>query len=781
LDGGAGDDILRAQEGNDTLNGGAGNDNLEGAEGDDTLNGSEGNDSLDGGIGDDVMTGGAGNDIYVVGSKGDKVIETIAGEAGGTEEVRSSVDFSLAALANIENLTLSGTARDATGNALNNVLTGNDQDNTLDGGRGNDVMIGGAGNDTYIIDNVKDNIIDSAGTADKVIASISVDLASEFGGIEHATLSGTAALNAFGNAATNTLNGNDGANILDGRGGNDTMAGGKGNDTYFLDSENDKVIEDANGGIDTVNVNSSFALDAGVNAGQQIENINVVAGSGDVGIFANDLNNIINGAEGSEFILGEGGNDTLNGGAGDDFLFGGFENDFSRADGNDILNGGDGNDFLEGGTGNDVLNGGAGDDTLTDGAGNDTLDGGAGDDSLDANGGNDKLNGGDGNDSLQGGAGNDTMTGGADDDTYFVDSKGDKVVETLSSAQGGGIDLVESSIDFSLSALANVENLRLVDAALAGTGNALANTMTGNNLDNLLNGGAGIDTFIGGAGNDTYVLDQLGEGDATHVQENPSQGIDTVLTSAAIANAIANLENYTFTGSGNWTFTGNELDNAITGGRGIDTLSGGGGNDILSGGTGADVLTGGTGNDTYIVDNVKDQVIEAAGGGTNDTVQSSVSFTLGNDVENLELTGKTAINGTGNGGNNHIHGNDGANALNGAGGDDLLFGGLGDDRLTGGEGKDTFDYDHLAERGTGKEVITDFNTAQGDVLDISDLLSDLGVVDDPFAEGFLHLSQSGGNTLVQIDADGGGNKFVTLVTLQGVTLQDDDAHILTGF
>ena len=59
---------------------------------------------------------------------------------------------------------------------------------------------------------------------------------------------------------------------------------------------------------------------------------------------------------------------------------------------------------------------------------------------------------------------------------------------------------------------------------------------------------------------------------------------------------------------------------------------------VLDGGAGADTLVGGTGNDTYVVDNAGDVVTEGAGAGT-DTVQSSVTFTLGANVENLTLTG----------------------------------------------------------------------------------------------------------------------------------------------
>ena len=57
---------------------------------------------------------------------------------------------------------------------------------------------------------------------------------------------------------------------------------------------------------------------------------------------------------------------------------------------------------------------------------------------------------------------------------------------------------------------------------------------------------------------------------------------------------------------------------------------------------GADTLIGGEGNDTYVVDNIGDVVTEAASAGT-DLVQSSVTYTLGTNLENLTLTGVTAI------------------------------------------------------------------------------------------------------------------------------------------
>ncbi|MFM6289726.1 MAG: calcium-binding protein, partial [Dolichospermum sp.] len=78
----------------------------------------------------------------------------------------------------------------------------------------------------------------------------------------------------------------------------------------------------------------------------------------------------------------------------------------------------------------------------------------------------------------------------------------------------------------------------------------------------------------------------------------------------------------------------------LNGTSGNDILTGGDGNDTLNGGLGIDTLIGGAGNDTYIVDNILDVVTEALNGGI-DLIQSSVTYTLGDNVENLTLAGNT--------------------------------------------------------------------------------------------------------------------------------------------
>jgi Ca2+-binding RTX toxin-like protein len=121
-----------------------------------------------------------------------------------------------------------------------------------------------------------------------------------------------------------------------------------------------------------------------------------------------------------------------------------------------------------------------------------------------------------------------------------------------------------------------------------------------------------------------------------------------------------------------------------------NTLTGNSAANVLDGGAGADAMAGGAGDDTYIVDNIGDTVTEASGAGT-DTVQSAVTLTLSANVENLNLTGTAAINGTGNTLANILSGNSANNIL------------------TGGAGNDTY----LFSRGGGQDRIVDSDATAG--------------------------------------------------------------------
>jgi len=113
---------------------------------------------------------------------------------------------------------------------------------------------------------------------------------------------------------------------------------------------------------------------------------------------------------------------------------------------------------------------------------------------------NNILNGNSANNLLNGGLGGDTMAGGAGNDTYLVDSIADRISE----AANGGTDLVQATINFSLTDDAAVENLTLTgSSATTASGNGLNNIITGNSAANTITGLEGNDTLAGGQGNDT--------------------------------------------------------------------------------------------------------------------------------------------------------------------------------------------------------------------------------------------------------------------------------------
>ena len=512
-----------------------------------------------------------------------------------------------------------------------------------------------------------------------------------------------------------------GIDSLDGGAGNDTMYGGGDNDTYVVDSALDVVAEYAGEGTgDRVNAYINYTL------GANVENLylygTATSGTG------NELDNWIDTTVTSNAytLSGLGGNDTLVG--------------YSA------------NDSLYGGTGNDVLYGLSGID------------------------------------SLDGGAGNDTMYGGGDNDTYVVDSALDVVAEYA----GEGTDRVNAYVNYTLGA--EVENLFLYGTATSGTGNDLNNyiyttvstnnyTLSGlggndtlvgwNGVDNLyggdgndalygsggndyLNGEAGNDTMSGSSGNDAYVVDSAGDvvteyaGEGTedlvftyinytlgaNVENLHLYGAATVGTGNELNNVFSasiSTNAYTLSGlGGNDTLLGYDANDSLYGGDGNDSLSGLGGNDYLEGGAGNDTMSGGTGNDTYIVDSAGDVVTEALNAGTDLVNAYNINYTLGANVENLNLTG-TATSGTGNTQNNTINGNNSANYLYGGFGNDTLYGGLGNDFLYGEANNDTIygdDGNDYIVGGIGND------TMSGGTGNDSFMVDSVGdVVSEAFGEG----------------------------------------------
>ena len=297
-------------------------------------------------------------------------------------------------------------------------------------------------------------------------------------------------------------------------------------------------------------------------------------------------------------------------------------------------------------------------------------------------------------------------------------------------------------------------------------------TITGLGGNDTLNGGAGADSMVGGAGDDTYVVETGGD----IVSELAGQGSDTVQSSISYA-LTANVEKLVLTGSANLTGAGNDLGNVLTGNGGANALSGLAGSDTLNGGAGADSMAGGSGDDTYVVDSAGDVVTEIAGEGT-DTVQTSLSYTLGLDVENLIQTGSANINGVGNAANNMLTGNGGANvlsglagndAIDGGGGADTLSGGVGADTLTGGNGDDRLDGGAGVDRYVGGVGKDNFVLAHNELAD--DSIVDFSKGDHVILTGF-----SGGSTVAKV----AGSSTDWIVT-DKATGSTEMFHLLNGY
>jgi Ca2+-binding RTX toxin-like protein len=663
---------------------------------------------LDGGAGADTLIGGQGNDTYLVDNPGDIVIEK---SNEGIDTVQSSITYSLGA--NVENLTLTGAnAINGTGNELNNVITGNSADNVLNGGTGADTLVGGTGNDTYIVDNPGDVVIENPNEGtDTVQSSITYALGAS---VENLTLTGTAPINGTGNALNNVITGNSSDNVLDGGVGSDTLIGGQGNDTFVLDNLGDIVVENANEGIDTVQSSITYSL------GANVENL-TLTGTAAINGSGNGLNNVLTGNSADNVLDGGTGADTMAGGAGNDTYL--VDNPADAV----IENPNEGIDTIQSSvsysltanlenliltglafinaTGNDLdnmLTGNSGDNVLTGGKGNDTLIGGDGNDAY-------VYNLGDGLDTI-------TDTGGAD---------------TILFGQGITRQNIVVAVDGSL------VHIRILDAQGKDTGQGL-------DLNRSQDGNPAVETIQFSDGTTAKVSDFLAPPTNVVYGTDHMDFIRTGDTNDVIY-AKGGLD-FVFAGGGNDTVYGGDGTDWLNGEAGNDTLYGendsdflfgGEGNDVLDGGAGADVLVGGTGNDTYVVDNPSDMVLENWNEGT-DTVQSSISYTLGDNVENLTLTGTASIDGTGNDLDNILTGNSGANVLTGGAGNDTLIGGAGNDTLNGGTGNDTYVFG----RGDGKDVISDYDRTRGNT---DTLAFGTGIADDQ-----IWLSRSGNDLLVSI-------------------------------
>ncbi len=686
-----------------------------------------------------------------------RVVATFTDNAGLVRSVTSAPTKGIGDLVTGDNLanTLAGTAN-------NDRLLGLNGNDTLNGGAGADEMVGGANNDAYTVDNTGDVVTELAGGGTDIIYTTLTNFAlDELGNVENLQFIGSGNFTGRGTSGANMLTGGSGNDTLDGGAGADRLTGNVGDDTYTVSDVGDLVIEGLGAGNDTVNTSlASYML---------ANNVEILryTGEGNFTGTGNASANLVVAGAGDDILSGGNGNDELRSGAGADRLYGGG--------GDDLLFGGTGDDTLDGGTGVDRMTGSNGDDTyVVDNVGDvitELL--GEGDDTVrttlanyvladdlenlaytgtlaftgTGNAQNNRIAGAGGADILNGGAGIDHLTGGAGNDTYIVDESLDAVVELA----GGGTDLIKTTVA-SYALFDHVENLTYTGSlAFFGEGNSLVNVLTGSTGGDTLDGKEGADTMTGNGGDDIYIVDNT----ADVIVEAAGAGLDTV-KSTALAYTLGNhVDNLVFTGTGNFSGTGNNLANRITGGDG---------NDMLDGGAGTDTLIGGKGDDTYKVNHGSDIVQEEEGEGI-DTVQSTApGYTLGLNLENLVHTGAAAVL-NGNALDNFLSGGIGNDTLRGMDGNDRLDGGAGNDILMGQGGDDIFVFTQFA---FGADTISGFDANPDGGQDMIDL-SALGITAANFNEKVV-MTTFGSDLSIQII--GGGTMTLQNVAGGSVTMAD---------
>lgn len=202
----------------------------------------------------------------------------------------------------------------------------------------------------------------------------------------------------------------------------------------------------------------------------------------------------------------------------------------------------------------------------------------------------------------------------------------------------------------------------------------------------------------------------------------------------------------------------NVADHIVNRGTMVGTVSLGGGDDYFEtlGGKLTGKVTGGFGDDIIVTDNPQIDYTETAGQGT-DTVKSTVTYSLGNNIENLILIGEQMAWAVGNGLDNSLLGNSADNMLFGNGGFDTLDGAAGNDTLSGGTGGDTFVFN----KGYDSDTISQFVDGE-DIIYLSDFA---GI--DSFADLNEKITQAQSGADVIIDF-GEGDKL----TIKGVDLVD---------
>ena len=775
----------------ENIRGSNSNDTLIGSDGDNYLRGKDGDDILEGGLGDDLLQGDGGSDTAVyAGSINDYVF---AQELDGSIRVtaRNGVD-GLDLLKDVEFLQfddgLFNIATEITF-AADQTITGNSSNNTLTGGDGNDVLIGFGGDDTLDGGFGNDTYVHGVGDGhDTIVSSV------EDGNLDSVSFTnGAYDLGWY-------------------RDGNDLVVYSASDDTYDSATEGtvrakDHFVE-GNNSLNLISTdlagtdNDAFYTDQTVNPGQSAliyfrQGLTGVDQGGYTEVvFGTDASETIIGGGGyRDYLYGNGGDDTITGGEGHDRLYGGTGNDqLFGGDGNDRFRGGDGTDNFTGGSGDkdevdyrrDENSGGTGAVTVdleagtaTDGFGDsdsftsieeargssqgDTLLGSSvanrlrghdGNDTLEGRGGDDRLDGGSGNDILRGGEGDDELEGGTGDDQIFTGNSnyfnGDVVIS------GSGIDTIdfETGQGYYTLYYANLTGPVTFDMANSSInkGGDGTDTLVNLNAINSEDGGLGV---IGTSGNDTYI----GQTNANSwTQVRLGAGADTITGGAGqerldyrdaevgvnvnIGTGITSEDGFgtSDTFSGIEEIRGSDHADTLTGGAGDDRFIGRDGNDTIDGAGGIDTVRYDRGSNGSVDVDLENEIGTVTGTWNGNSFSHNLS-----NIENIRGSNSADI----------IRGDDQDNTFLGKSGDDILMGRAGSDDLQGDGGADTFDFTGQ-NVGTDVDAVLDYNFDDGDILNISDLITFTDGTGDLVGE-FVRATVSGSDLSLEVSSDNGAS------------------------
>ncbi|BAU09732.1 GLUG domain-containing protein [Leptolyngbya sp. NIES-3755] len=770
--GGAGSDQLSGNEGSDIVIGDSGymtrnaTDSIESIEtrvstqgGDDTIAGNDGDDILIGGAANDTINGNAGLDILI----GDGARVTLANgtvlrvataepTAGGNDTLRGDAGAAIilggtgndtieVSTENINDILLgdNGVVVFADGSPEANDIYSTDAGNggidTIAGGLGNDIIIGGAGGTDQ-----------SGADGDQLLGGEGNDV-------------------VLGDHGYVTRNGSNVIEKIESRfpdkGGDDTIEGNAGDDVIFGGFGNDEITGDTG---DDVILGDNGVLNYFANG-----NTSITIGTNNPSLGGDDL---IEGNEGDDLVFGGAENDTLFGNLGEDILFGdhGFINidrttneiDLIRSvsqelGGNDVIQGNEEDDRILGGAGNDDIQGNTGDDAIFGDNGEfsyiasqqarEIIASNApeveGDDVITGNDGDDRILGGAGDDEIQGNLGQDTILGDNGILAYELQENNEllDVVLTVAPEMGGNDVITGDEENDRILGGAGDDEIQgnTGDDIILGDNGLLSYRIVQNTPilttietdapeiggNDVIEGNEGNDRILGGSGND-------------EIQGNTGDDIilgDNGILPYQVVNGNNALTNITTTDSefgGDDLIEGNEGDDRIVGGSGNDEIQGNTGKDIILGDNGVltylsdqnpntldtiEVLSPEVGGDDIITGNEEDDIVIAGAGNDRVTGDAGNDVLAGDNAQITLETGKIRLLTSTSpelGGDDTIFGGDGVDLILGGFAQDSLYGDAGDDRILGDNGR--FDFAFAGDQ----RVAADSDLSTLDIITTTD-------------------------------------------------------------